>query len=137
QPIPEGPEASTPPSFLGAKASPKPVAAPAVPTHPLMAPNGCSTIHDDAYMIDTYSISGPLGSNMERRSTFLVSECASVVFDRAGRIVSICVGLDGFRLVMLDSDIFELIAAMPLPPRVVNIGSSNPFTDCSGGGYFY
>jgi hypothetical protein len=137
QPIPEGPEASTPPSFIGTKASPKQVSAPAVPAHPFMAANGRSNIHDDAYMTDTYTTSGPLGSNMERRSTFLASECASIVFDRAGRIVSICVGVDGPRLVMLDPNTLDLIAAMPLPPRVVNTGSGNPFTDFSGGGYFY
>src|SRR5919197_2643973 len=95
QPIPEGPEASSVPSFIGSVAKPKSVAAASVPTHPFMAANGRSNIHDDAYMTDTYVGSGPLGRNMERLSTFQGAECASVTFDRTGRIVSICVGLEG------------------------------------------
>ena len=35
---------------------------------------------------------GPLGRNMQRLSTFQGAECASVTFDRAGRIVAVCVG---------------------------------------------
>ena len=65
------------------------------PRHPYMAANGRSNIHDDAYMSGAYEFSGPLGRNMERLSTFQVAECASVTFDRQGRIVSICVGVDG------------------------------------------
>jgi hypothetical protein len=137
QPIPEGPEANSVPSFLGSPAKPKSVAAPSIPAHPFMAANGRSNIHDDAYMTDTYLTSGPLGRNMQRRSTFQGSECASVTFDRAGRIVSICVGLDHPRLVLLDPGTLDLLASFDLPPRQVNSSSSNPFTDFSGGGYFY
>src|SRR5207244_12923000 len=54
QPIPEGPEAGSVPAYLGAPAKPKAVSAPSVPTHPFMAANGRSNIHDDAYMTDTY-----------------------------------------------------------------------------------
>lgn len=137
-PIPEGPEANSVPSFIGSPATPHKVSAPAVPQHPFMAANGRSNIHVDAYQTDTYTVSGPLGHNMERLSTFLAAECASVTFDRAGRIVSICVGLEGPRLVMMDPDTLELLAEFPLPPRVpTGGGGGNPFTDFSGGGYFY
>jgi hypothetical protein len=135
-PIPEGPEASSVPSFIGAPAKPKAVTAPTVPAHPFMAPNERSNLHNDAYMTDTYRVSGPLGNNMDRLSTFLSAECASVTFDRAGRIVSICVGLEGPRLVMFDAHTLELLAEMPLPPRSGS-GGGNPLTDFSGGGYFY
>jgi hypothetical protein len=137
QPIPEGPEAGSVPAFIGAAAKPKSVSAPSVPRHPFMAANGRSNIHDDAYMTDTYTGSGPLGRNMQRLSTFQGSECASVTFDRAGRIVTICVGIDHPRLVLLDPRTLDLLATFDLPPRLVNTGSSNPFTDFSGGGYFY
>jgi hypothetical protein len=137
QPIPEGPEAGSVPAFIGTAAKPKPVSAPSVPRNPFMAPNGRSNLHDDAYMTDTYTGSGPLGRNMQRVSTFQGSECASATFDRAGRIVSICVGLDHPRLVMLDPRTLDLLATFDLPPRLVNTGSNNPFTDFSGGGYFY
>jgi hypothetical protein len=134
-PIPEGPEANDPPAFVGAPAAPRPISATTPPRHPFMAANGRSNLHDDAYMSDTYSVAGPLGRDMERLSTFFAADCASVTFDRAGRIVTICVGLDGPRLVMLDAGTLELLAEFPLPPR--QPGAANPFTDFAGGGYFY
>ena len=137
QPIPEGPEAGSVPAFIGAPAKPKSVQAPSVPTHPFMAPNGRSNIHDDAYQTDTYTWGGPLGRNMQRTSTFQGSECASVTFDSAGRIVAVCVGLDHPRIVLFDPRTLDLIATFDLPPRMVNAGGGNPFTDFSGGGYFY
>jgi hypothetical protein len=134
-PIPEGPEANDPPAFLGAPAKPRPISAPTPPSHPHMAANGRSNLHDDPYMSDTYSVAGPLGRDMERLSTFFAADCASVTFDRAGRIVTICVGLDGPRLVMLHPQTLDLLAEFPLPPR--QPGAANPFTDFAGGGYFY
>jgi hypothetical protein len=137
QPIPEGPEAGSVPPFIGAPAKPKALSAPAVPRHPLMAANGRSNIHDDAYMTDTYTGSGPLGRNVQRLSTFQGSECASVTFDQAGRIVAVCVGVEHPRLVLLDPRSLDLLATFDLPPRIPGTGGGNPFTDFSGGGYFY
>jgi hypothetical protein len=137
-PIPEGPESGSVTEFLGAPQKPKAVQAPAVPRHPFMAPNGRSNIHDDAYQTDTYTGPGPLGGAMQRASTFQGSECASVTFDGAGRIVAVCVGLDHPKLVLMDPASLALLASFDLPPRVVNSASGgNPFTDFSGGGYFY
>lgn len=137
QPIPEGPEAGSVPSFIGAPARPKALQAPSVPRHPFMAPNGRSNIHNDAYQTDTYTGSGPLGRSMQRASTFQGSECASVTFDSAGRIVAVCVGLDHPRVVLFDPKTLDLLATFDLPPRIVSTSGSNPFTDFSGGGYFY
>jgi hypothetical protein len=133
-PIPRDPVADAP-RFVGEPAQPRPVSAPAVPRHPYMAPNGDSNLHDDAYATDTYDRAGPLGRGLRVTSTFLASECASVTFDRAGRLVAICVGVQNPNLVMLDPDTLDLLAAYPLPPRQVGLG--NPFTEFSGGGYFY
>ena len=135
QPIPESPESDPPPEFIGAPAAPRPISATLPPRHPFMAANSRSNIHDDAYMSDVYEGSGPLGRDMQRSSTFLGAECASVTFDRRDRIVSICVGLEGPRLVMLDPRTLALLAEFPLPPR--QPGTANPFNDFSGGGYFY
>jgi hypothetical protein len=132
-PIPEG--STTAPEFIGSAATPNPVAAPEPPRHPFMAPNGKSEIHSDAYQSDTNSWSGPLGRTMERVSTFQGAECASHTFDSRGRIVTICVGLEGPRLLMLDPDTLDLLASFPLPPR--QPGGGNPLSDFSGGGYFY
>jgi hypothetical protein len=137
-PIPEGPQPASVPVFVGSPHKPKAVQAPAVPRHPFMAANGRSNIHNDAYQTDTYTGPGPLGRAMQRASTFQGSECASVTFDRAGRIVAVCVGLDHPRLVLMDPESLALLATFDLPPRVVNPASGgNPFTDFSGGGYFY
>jgi hypothetical protein len=136
-PIPEGPEASSVPVFFGSTAIPHKVSPFYVPRHPLMAPNGRSNIHNDAYQTDTYVGAGPRGREMERLSTFLGGECGSLTFDRGGRIESVCVGLDGPRLALFDPHTLELLTAFPLPPRTPSTSGGNPFTDFSGGGYFY
>lgn len=133
--IPEGPDAASLPRFLGAPATARPVHSPDPPRHPFMAPNGRGNLHVDAYMTDVHQGPGPLGRGIGRRSTFLEGVCASVTFDRAGRIVTICVGFEGPKLVLLDPRTLELLAAHPLPPRVP--GTGNLFNDFAGGGYFY
>jgi hypothetical protein len=124
------------PAFVGDPARPDPFAAPAVPRHPFMAPNGRSNLHDDPFQSDTYTIAGPLGRDPEVTSTLFARECASVAFDSRGRIVTVCVGLDRPVLALLDPVTLETIDALDLPPREMG-GGSNPFTDFSGGGYFY
>jgi hypothetical protein len=121
--------------FEGTAAAPNPIGGvPEPPSNPFMAPNGRSNIHDDAYMTDTYAVSGPLGDGSEPSSLF-TRECGSITFDSAGRMVTICVGLDRPVLALLDPHTLATLAAMPLPLR--NVGGGNPFTDFSGGGYFY
>ena len=129
-----GDPVGTAPAFEGAAAKAKPIKGVAKPPrHPYMAANGRSNIHNDAHQTDVYRFDGPLGDGAET-STLLNRECASVLFDRAGRIVTICVGLDQPVLALLDPDSLEALAAMPLPPRAP---SADPFSDFSGGGYFY
>jgi hypothetical protein len=136
-PIPQDPlEASAVAPFEGGSAAPNPVdGGPAPPRNPFMAPNPRNNIHDDPYMSDTYRLSGPLGDG-SRASTLFTRECGSITFDSQGRIVTVCVGLDRPVLALLDPHTLQTLAAMPLPPRNVSSGSS-PFTDFSGGGYFY
>jgi hypothetical protein len=135
-PIPQNPsDLAAIPAFAGAPAVARSVSAPAVPQNPFMAPNGRSNLHDDAYMTNTYTWSAPLGNGMQVLSAFEGADCASLTVDSAGRLVTVCVGLEGPRLVMLDPHTLGLLAAMPLPPR--SAGTGNPFTEFSGGGYFY
>jgi len=134
-PIPEGPDASTLPVFIGAPAKPHSISGTTTPQNPFMAPNGRSNLHDDAYMTDSYPQSGPLGHAVQRTSTFLGRECASTAFDARGRLVTVCVGLDGPQLQLIDPHTLDTVALFPLPPRIPSGGS--PFTDFSGGGYFY
>jgi hypothetical protein len=135
-PIPQNPsDVAAVPGFVGSPARPKSVSSPTVPQNPFMAPNGRSNLHDDAYMTNTYLWAGPLGNSVQTLSTYQNAECASLTFDSSGRIVAVCIGLEAPRLVMLDAHTLDLLAVMPLPPR--NVSASNPFTEFSGGGYFY
>jgi hypothetical protein len=59
-----------------------------------------------------------------------------VTFDSRGRIVTICVGLDRPVLVLKDPVTLRTLASLDLPPRQPSVGG-NPFTDFTGGGYFY
>lgn len=136
EPIPEGPAAESLPKFKGSPATPSPVYAPDPPRHPHMAPNGRSNIHDDPYMTDTYQGSGPLGNGTTRMSNAQFRECASLTFDSKDRIVAVCVGLDTPRLMMFDPKNLDVLAQMALPPRRPG-ATTSPFTDFSGGGYFY
>lgn len=135
-PIPEEPDATPPPEFVGEPATPRAVYAPSVPTHPYMAPNERSNIHSNAFMTDTNVWSGPLGRDTETTSTFQSSDCASVTFDSKNRIVTICVGLQRPRLKLFDPSTLEELASMDLPPRELDPGG-NIFQDFAGGGYFY
>ncbi len=126
--------AATP--FEGTAATPAPVGGMTQPPrNPFLAPNWRSNIHDDAYMSDTYALSGPLGDGSEVSELF-ARECGSITFDSQGRIVTVCVGLDLPILALLDPHTLSVLAAMPLPIRNLAAGG-NPFTDFSGGGYFY
>jgi hypothetical protein len=137
-PIPERPPVGDPPTFVGEPAEADPIslsAAPRPPRHPFMAPNDDSNIHDDAYQTDTADRPGPLGRDMERVSTAEEAECGSLTFDRKGRVETVCVGLDRPTLVLMDPRTLETLDSFELPSR--QPGGGNPFSDFSGGGYFY
>jgi hypothetical protein len=124
------------PAFTGAPATPRPVSAPAPPRHPFMAPNERSNLHDDAYQTDTYRGRGPLGHGIQVTSTLFSADCGSVTFDSQGRIVTVCVGIAGPTLRMLDPHTLDTLAEQTLPPRDPRT-LANIFTSFGGGGYFY
>ncbi|MDQ3728610.1 MAG: hypothetical protein M3355_03360 [Actinomycetota bacterium] len=121
--------------FEGEAAEADPFVIPPTPQHPFMAPNGRSNIHVDGYQTDANTIRGPLGETTTD-SIYFAHECASITFDSRGRIVTICVGLDRPVLTLMDPDTLMPLATYELPPRQPGAGG-NPFTDFSGGGYFY
>ncbi len=136
-PVPIPQDGSAPP-FIGAPATPQPIESPEPPRHPHMAPNGVSNLHVDAFQTDVNRGPGPLGVHPEVRSTFYANDCASITFDRRGRLVTICVGLDRPTLRMLDPDTLDELASFPLPARQPGLPTSpSPFNDFAGGGYFY
>ena len=136
-PVPIPQQGTSAPEFVGRRAAARALRSFHVPRHPYMAANGRSNIHDDAYMTDAYKAPGPLGRRMRVRSTFHSAECASVSFDKAGRIVTICVGLEGPKLVLIDPDTLETLTTLTLPPRSSSGTGTSPFNDFAGGGYFY
>jgi hypothetical protein len=70
-PIPGDPLGGTVAPFEGSIAVTQPIrGVPDPPQHPFMASNGRSTIHNDAYMTDTYRVGGPLGDGAETSSLF-------------------------------------------------------------------
>ncbi len=127
-----------PPAYLGAPASPLRIdGVSAPPRNPFMAPNGESEIHDDAWQTDSYMWGGPLGRSPVVASSLLGGDCASIAFDSRGRLITICIGLSGPKLYMLDPSTLATLATFDLPPRQ---GVPNPATvyqDFTGGGYFY
>jgi hypothetical protein len=138
QPILEGPEAGALPAFIGSPATPDPVFATEPPRHPFMAPNGLSNLHVDAWQTDRNRWFGPLGRDAGRTSTLQAADCASHTFDSLGRLVTVCVGLEGPELMMFEPDTLHELARFALPPRQLQGGGDpNPFTNFSGGGYFY
>jgi hypothetical protein len=124
------------PAFIGAPAVAHPIrGVPATPRNPFMAPNGRSEIHNDAWQTDTYLWAGPFGRAPRTLSTQLGHDCGSIAFDSRGRIVSVCVGLGGPVLYMLDAQTLATLASFTLPPR--QTPPTNPFQEFTGGGYFF
>ena len=120
--------------FTGREVTAQPYAAQSIPRNPQMAANELSNIHNDAYQTDAYNVAGPLGRDPKVTSTLFAAECASVTFDRMGRIVTVCVSPIGATLRMLDPDTLATLASYELPPREPGTFS---FSNFSGGGYFY
>lgn len=121
--------------FIGQAAVPQPVNARAIPEHPFMAPNGKSNAHNNAYMSDTYTTGGPLGSNPVVQSSALGGVCVSMAFDSAGHIVTVCPGLTSTRLFLIDPGVDSLaldtLAYLDLPAQ------TRGASEFSAGGYFF
>jgi hypothetical protein len=124
--------------FIGTPATPQPIAADVPPQNPYLAPDGTSSMHNDAYGTNAYQVSGPLGRGLKVRSaSYGVSECATIAFDSRGRIVGLCGGLSGFTLRLIDPTTLRQIAALTTSTRGLSSLGSNPFSDLCGGTYFY
>jgi hypothetical protein len=136
-PIPQDPGASSVVSFLGHARPARPISGVRfAPQHPFMAANDRSNLHDDAYQSDAGVVPGPLGYHAKVRSTFFAQECASVTFDRRGRLLTVCVGAVNVTARILDPHTLATLATYSLPPRSPS-SVPNTFTSFGGGGYFY
>ncbi len=121
-------------AYIGSPAVAHPVSAPHPPQHPFLAANPGNNIHNDAYMTDAYPGPGPLGVSPAVTSTLQVAECASLTFDRRGRLETVCVGATTPTLKLFDPTTLKQLASYRLPNRRLGL---DVFSDFSGGGYFY
>lgn len=136
-PIPSLPTDLLVPKFTGAEVTPQPLPAPPVPQNPYLAPNGRSSMHNDAYSTDAYDISGPVGHNLKVKSrSYGVRECATIAFDSHDRLVGLCGGLEGFTMMVIDPVSLNVIDELRVSTRNLTSGA-NPLTDICGGTYFF
>lgn len=74
---------------------------------------------------------------------WLPRQCATYVYRSDGKIISMCGGLSGFRLVLIDPTTLEALASYDLPVRpssfqaLVNRDMSLMMSDSSGGAYLF
>ncbi len=115
--------------------TPQPIEAEPVPQCPALAPNGRNNMHCDAYMSDTYTVSGPNGGALGLGFGRLPGLCATLVFDALGRIVTVCTAITPAgvhrMMMLLDQDTLAELARLDLPSGG---GGSTGF---GGGGYIY
>lgn len=109
------------------------------PQNRFLAKDPFSNIHNDAWMSDTYPIRGPLGRGLVSDSeSARAGICSSIIFDRRGRIVSICPA--AFLLApqarIIDPDSLEVIDTYDLP-NATDLPGTVQYQNFAGGGYFY
>ncbi|HET9422417.1 MAG TPA: hypothetical protein VFO49_14855 [Nocardioides sp.] len=125
------------PKYVGAPATPNPIEHPPIPQHPYLSSDGTNSMHNDAYASDAYQVSGPLGIDPQVKFTsYGLRECATMAFDSRGRIVGLCGGLEGFRMMVIDPQTLRPISQLKTSTRDLTSGA-NPFTDICGGTYFF
>lgn len=135
-PIPPGGGSLVTPSYVGRAVRAQPIDLD-VPQHPGLAPNGRSSMHNDAWASDAYAGPGPTGDSPEVDTAWYgVEECATLAFDEHERIVALCGDLSGPTLHVIDPDSMRTLVTKDLPARTGDSGKK-PWQDLCGGSYFY
>jgi hypothetical protein len=127
------------PAATGGAFKAKPVkGATRAPQNPRLARDPRSNIHDDTWMTDTYHGKAPLGRSPETHSAAApLGICATMAFDRRGRIVSVCPStLRPPQARIIDPETLEVIASYDLP-QAPNVGNPPAYQNFAAGGYFY
>ncbi|MFJ6695353.1 hypothetical protein ACIQM4_04680 [Streptomyces sp. NPDC091272] len=144
--IPKAPGHRLVKEYDGAPAAASPVPGTPPAQHPFLAANGRSGMHGDAWGSGTYPWAGPLGNRptvSSEKMAALGGECATVTFDRAGRIVTVCGTFTGFLVKLLEPRSLATLAEYKLPQRsstveaITSLDFSKIFKDTSGGAYSY
>ncbi len=134
-PIPPGPGRLVTPGYVGRPATPHPIRM-EVPQHPGLAPNGASSMHDDAWATDTYRWSGPLGESPDVDTAWYgLEECATLAFDAHGRLVALCGDLHGPTLHVIDPESMRPLVTKDLPDRPDS--DTKAWENLCAGAYFY
>ncbi len=135
-PIPPGAGVLVTPSYTGSPATAEPIEL-AMPQHPGLAGNGESAMHNDGWSSDSYAGPGPLGDDPDVSTAwFGIKECATLAFDRQGRIIALCGNLRGAIMHVLDPETMRPLATLELPERGDGRGKK-PWENLCGGSYFY
>lgn len=99
------------------------------PSHPYMAPNGKSNIHNDAYMTDVYIIKGPENGDLNVAMSEIDKLGGTIAFSGENKIITLGIWADGSRaLYIIEPENLEVIDKYDLPSGTLGVG---------GGGYFY
>lgn len=115
--------------------------------HAFLAPGANSTMHGDGGQSDTHMVAGPFGPGWELRTrrsgNGMPRQCSTFVHRSDGKVVAMCGGLSGFRMVLLDPQSLTALASFDLPIRpsafeaVVKRDRSIMQNDSSGGAYLF
>jgi hypothetical protein len=136
-PIANSGTATSLPAYSGTAAPRQRIRAKKPPTNPFMARLGVSNVHNDSWMSDAYWVRGPLGRDPETSSAALAGRiCVTITFDRRGRLIATCTATTGPKLIMFDPVTLDQLTSMFLP-YVPPPPGQDPFTNSSGGAYFY
>lgn len=122
----------------GAAATPHAIVPAVGPQNPFMAKDPNSNIHNDTWMTDAYRRSGPLGTSLQATSgAHAPSLCASLAFDRKGRIVSVCPSsVSAPQARIFDPKTLAVLATYDMP-EAPNPPGTLAFQNFTGGGYFF
>ena len=115
--------------------------------HGFLAPGANATMHGDGGQSDTHLTAGPFGPGWEvrtrRSGNGMPRQCSTFVHRSDGKVVAMCGGLSGFRMVLLDPESLTALATFDLPIRpsafeaVVRRDRSIMMNDSSGGAYLF
>ncbi|HTU16248.1 MAG TPA: hypothetical protein VMF31_13755 [Solirubrobacterales bacterium] len=136
--ISDGPAPSLP-TADGPAFKPRKVAgATRAPQNPHLAGDPRSNIHNDTWMTDTYHGAAPLGrDSVTRSAAAALGICATMAFDRRGRIVSVCPStLSPPQARIIDPETLEVIASYDLP-QAPEVGKPAAYQNFAAGGYFF
>lgn len=131
--IPQFPRAPWIPAVQdGGPVGPPVVAMPA-PQNPALAAGEWATIHNDAWMTDSYSgVRLPDPASAEVVSFFAGGDCASLLWNDRGEVVAVCVSPTEVRAYVLDPRTLEPSVERRLAARPL---AADALTNFSGGGY--